>query len=139
MQTTWQTVSGPGFRFQAPSGWTLERAKSQVSATHGPELVQVSTFPLQKPYDAKLFGKVARELRARMDAIATQTSGRVSAERTVTVDSVRSHAYDVTIGDHLDEYTFVLSGMREDLLLCRRPASGPSTFCAQLVTSFARA
>jgi hypothetical protein len=51
---------------------------------------------------------------------------------------VRSHAYDVTAGARIDEYTFVLSGKREYLLLCRRTSSAGSTFCAQLVKSFAR-
>ena len=46
---------------------------------------------------------------------------------------------DVTAGDQVDEYTFVLSGKREYLLLCRRTSSSTaSKFCGQLVTSFAR-
>ncbi|MCW2964092.1 MAG: hypothetical protein JWO17_1344 [Actinomycetia bacterium] len=100
--------------------------------------MQVATFPLQKTYDAKLFGRVATELRSRMQDIAHQTGGKLSGQRTVTADGARSHAYDVTAGALVDEYTFVLSGKREYLLLCRRKSSDGSGFCTQLVTSFVR-
>jgi hypothetical protein len=136
--THWQTVTGTGFVFQAPIGWNIERAKSRVSATRASELVQVSTFPLMKSYDEKLFGRVATELRSRMQDIARQTGGKLNGRRTVTADGVRSHAYDVTAGKRVDEYTFVLSGKREYLLLCRRKSSDGTAFCTQLVTSFAR-
>jgi hypothetical protein len=137
-QHDWQTVAGTGFTFQAPAGWKVEHAKRRVTATQGSELVQVATFPLLKTYDAKLFGRVATELRSRMLEIAHQTGGKLSGQRTVTADGVRSHAYDVTAGAQTDEYTFVLSGKREYQLLCRRTSSNGSTFCAQLVKSFAR-
>jgi hypothetical protein len=137
-QPQWQTVSGTGFSFRAPEGWKVERAKSRVSATGGSELVQVATFPLIKTYDGTLFGRVASELRSRMQGVARQTGGQLSGTSTVTADSVRSHAYEVTAGSQVDEYTFVLSGKREFLLLCRRKSSGGKSFCSQLVTSFAR-
>jgi hypothetical protein len=139
----WQTVGGRGFRFEAPSGWKVERAARRVTATHDSELVQVATFPLLKPYDARLFTRVAVELRSRMREIAGQTQGRLSGERTVTADGVRSHAYDVTVGDHVDEYTFLLNGKREYLLLCRRRSGDRvgdrAAACSRLVTSFSRA
>ena len=135
----WQTLRGPGFSFQAPLGWKLERAKSRVGATHDSELVQVAAFPLLKPYHERLFDKVAGELRTRMQEIAGQTRGRVTGERTVTADGIRSHAYDVTVGEHVDEYTFVLDGMHEYLLLCRRSSSDEAVACSRLVTSFSRA
>jgi hypothetical protein len=134
----WQSVAGTGLTFKAPSGWKVERGKGRVSVTHGTELVQVSTFPLTKTYDAKLFGRVATELRARMEEIARQTGGKLSTGPSVTADGVRSHAYDVASKNHVDEYTFVLSGKREYLLLCRRTSPDRSDFCEQLVTSFAR-
>jgi hypothetical protein len=137
-QTQWQTVRGTGFAFQAPAGWKVEHAKNRISATHRTELVQVATFPLIKPYDDKLFGRVATELHSRMADIARQTGGKLSAQRTVTADGVRSHAYDVTAGAQVDEYTFVFSGKREYLLLCRRTSSDGAGFCTQLVKSFAR-
>jgi hypothetical protein len=134
----WQTIAGTGFTFRAPAGWKVEHAKNRVSATAGSELVQVATFPLIKAYDDKLFGRVATELRSRMQDIARQTSGTLSGRRTVTTDGVRSHAYDVAAGTQVDEYTFVLAGKREYLLLCRRTSSDGTGFCTQLVTSFAR-
>jgi hypothetical protein len=134
----WQTVGGAGFTFQAPSGWKVERVQNRISVTHGSELVQVSTFPLTKTYDVKLFARVAIELRARMEEIARQTGGKLSTGPSVTADGVRSHAYDVASKNHVDEYTFVLSGKREYLLLCRRTSPDRSDFCGQLVTSFAR-
>jgi hypothetical protein len=137
-KVAWQTVAGTGFTFQAPAGWHVARAKGRVSATRGSQLVQVATFPLTKAYDEKLFVRVATELRSRMEAVARQTGGKLSASPEATVDGVRSHAYDVTVGTQVDEYTFVLSGKREYLLLCRRTSSDGSAFCRQLVTSFAR-
>jgi hypothetical protein len=133
-----QTVRGTGFSFQAPAGWKVERAQNRVSVTHGSELVQVATFPLAKRYNDKLFVPVATELRSRMAEIARQTGGTLSDGRAVTADGVRSHAYDVTAGSRVDEYTFVFSGKREYLLLCRRKSSDGADFCARLVTSFAR-
>jgi len=132
-------VSGPGFRFEAPAGWKVERAKARVSASNDAELVQVATFPLLKAYDATLFDKVARELRVRMREIAGQTKGTLSGERTVQAGGVRSHAYDVTVGEQVDEYTFVLAGKREYLLLCRRPSDDDaSDVCLRLAGSFTR-
>src|SRR5665213_2650391 len=122
----WQTVAATGLTFQAPAGWKVEHAQSRVLVTHGSELVQVATFPLTKPYNDKLFVPVATELRSRMDAIARQTGGKLSAGQAVTADGVRSHSYNVTAGSRVDEYTFVLSGKREYLLLCRRNSSSGS-------------
>src|SRR5436305_3169047 len=137
-QRDWQSVRGPGFSFDAPAGWKVVRAKARVSATHDAELVQVATFPLLKPYDATLFDKVARELQVRMREIAGQTNGTVSGSRTVRADGVRAHAYDVKVGDHVDEYTFVLAGKREYLLLCRRSSGGGREACDRLAESFSR-
>jgi len=136
----WQTARGSGFTFEAPAGWKVDRAKNRVSVTKGSQLVQISTFPLAKPYNDQLFAPVAKELRSRMSEIARQTGGTLTTLPSVTADGVRSHAYQVTAGDQVDEYVFVLSGMREYLLLCRRTSakSGESEFCGRLVTSFAR-
>ena len=135
----WQTVHGRGFTFEAPAGWQVSSANGRVSATLGSELVQVARFSLMKRYDDKLFAKVAKELQARMQQIVGQTGGTIGAGRTVTVDGMRSHAYDVTLDQRVDEYTFVFSGLREYLLLCRRGASDAAGACARLATSFALA
>jgi hypothetical protein len=129
-------VRGNGFSFRAPAGWLASHSARQASATHGSDLVQVATFPLLKPYRPDLYDRVGPELRLRMTSIARQTGGRLDAGRSVTVAAIRSHSYRVTAGDRVDEYTFVLRGMREFQLLCRRGAAGDESFCAQLIASF---
>jgi hypothetical protein len=131
-----QVVSGPGFSFAAPADWQPALGKRRASASHGDELVQVATFPLLKPYSDALFAKVDVELRTRMKQLAAQTGGTVSGSATVKADGIRSHSYDVTATDHVDEYTFVLRGMREYQLLCRRKASSGDGACRQLITTF---
>jgi len=42
----------------------------------------------------------------------------------------------VQVGDHVEEYTFVLRGMREVQLLCRRSASSSDAVCKQLIAGF---
>ena len=107
-----------------------------LSASRGGELVQVATFSLLKPYTADLFAPVEKELRARMRQVAAQSGGTVSGSTTVTAGGIRSHAYEVTVGDHVDEYTFVLRGRREYQLLCRRAKSSGADACKQLVRTF---
>jgi hypothetical protein len=131
-----QTVNGRGFRFDAPAGWAVQRSGRLVSASKDGDLVQVATFSLLKPYSPALFDRVERELRMRMRQIAAQTGGTVSGSSTVTTGGIRSHSYQVTAGDRLDEYTFVLQGKREYQLLCRRPKSSGGDACERLVTSF---
>jgi hypothetical protein len=131
-----QTLNGRGFRFDAPAGWTVKRSGRTVSASKGGDLVQVATFSLLRPYTADLFDRVDRELRLRMRQLAQQSGGSVSGSSTVTAGGSRSHAYQVTVGDHVDEYTFVLQGKREYQLLCRRPTSSGAGVCDQLVKTF---
>jgi hypothetical protein len=131
-----QVVAGPGFSFDAPGGWKVERGSTRTTATHGSEFVQVATFRLLKPYNASLFARVATELTARMGQVAAQVNGTVSGNRAVTAGGIRSHMYEVRVGDHVDEYTFVLRGLREYQLLCRRSASGSDAACKQLLSSF---
>jgi hypothetical protein len=129
-------VSGPGFAFAAPDGWTIKRAPGSVSAVKGDELVEVATFPLQKRYDAKLFGAVATELAARMGTLARASGGKVAPGDPVTVAGIRSHSYSVESGDMVDRYVFVLRGKREYQLLCRHKASGSDEACKALLASF---
>jgi predicted Zn-dependent protease len=131
-----QVIAGPGFRFQAPAGWKVDRTPRQVSATRGSELVQVSTFPLVKPYRPALFERVATELAARMEQVAKRVSGTVTGHRIVTSAGIRSWNYEVKAGDDVDQYTFVLRGLREYLLLCRRHSSSSTAACDQLISGF---
>jgi hypothetical protein len=131
-----QVVSGPGFRFEAPAGWHVERGARQATASDGSELVKVAIFPLLKPYTTALFTRVDRELLVRMREVAQQTGGKLSSPATVTAGGIRSHAYRVTTSDHVDQYTFVLRGKREYQLLCRRTASHGDGVCARLIATF---
>lgn len=136
-----QLVRATGFTFQAPAGWQVKATGGMASATssgsqNSAQLVQVSTFPLLKRYSDTLFAKVARELGSRMHEVALTLHGKVTHARTVTVAGVRSHSYDVTAGDAVIEYTFVLQGKKEFQLLCRRDASGSTDACVQLLRTF---
>lgn len=128
-----QVVRGRGFSFNAPAGWKVTGTRAQ----HDSQLVQVATFPLLHRYDDSLFERVKQELDARMQAVAKQAGGSVTGSRTVTVDGGRAHSYQVTSGKDLLEYTFVLRGLREFELLCRRPSSASDDACKLLLTSFA--
>lgn len=132
-------VRGDGFSFDAPDGWKVAVAKRSGTAWHASQLVQVSTFPLMRTYDDALFGKVRKELDARMQAVAGQLKGTVAASSTVDVAGSRAHSYDVKAGGDLLQYTFVLRGKKEYELLCRRPASSDQAPCKQLLTSFSPA
>ena len=129
----WQAVRAPGLHFQAPRSWQVTRAKAKVAAKDGPDFVEVTTFSLVRAYDPSLFGPVRGELDRRMTTVAGQSSGSVTAHRTDTVAGIKSHSYDVTVGDRVETYTFVLRGMREYQLLC----SADADVCARLLTSFA--
>jgi hypothetical protein len=132
-----QLVIGPGFRFSAPAGWQVTQGGGRASAQQGAELVQVVTFKLVKPYRDSLFDKVTTELDARMATIAQETGGKLDGTSTVSPAGIRSHSYRVNVADHVDEYTFVLRRAKEYQLLCRRDESSSTSFCSQLVHSFA--
>jgi hypothetical protein len=131
-----QVVRGRGFSFEAPAGWRVQHSVQGSAAARGSELVQVSTFPLARPYTPALFGRVARELRLRMQTIAHETNGTLTGMNTVTAGGVKSHRFDVKVDDHVDQYTFVLIGKREYQLLCRVQTSSSDAFCSDLLTSF---
>ncbi|HEX4525288.1 MAG TPA: hypothetical protein VH108_00945 [Gaiellaceae bacterium] len=133
----YQRVAGRGFSFGAPAGWRIEHAVGHISASSDSQLVQVSTFPLVHPYRDSLFGAVANELAVRMKALAKETGGVLEGTSTVTAGGIRSHVYEMKVGDHIDAYTFVLRGSREYQLLCRRSSSTSDAFCKHLITSFA--
>jgi len=63
-----QTVSGPGFVFQAPQDWTVKTLATSAEARQDPStVVSVTVLPLLKPYRLALFPRVAKEL----DRVAT--------------------------------------------------------------------
>lgn len=128
----WRTVTAPGYRFQAPVGWTVTVGKGRTTVRHGQDLVQVASFPLVHPYDDALFDKVRTELETRMATVATESGGTVAGHHVVTVSGIRSHSYDVRVGKRVDRYTFVLRGKRELLLLC----AADGRVCDELAASF---
>jgi hypothetical protein len=131
-----QVVRGHGFSFRAPVGWHIQHSIRGSAASQGSELVQVSTFPLVRPYTASLFARVAHELALRMKAIAHETGGTLTGMSTVTAGGVKSHRFDVKVDGHVDQYTFVLIRKREYQLLCRFRTSSTDAFCSDLLTSF---
>lgn len=131
-----ESVSGNGFRFDAPAGWKVAAIPRGIGASHDSEMVQVAAFPLVKAYAPALFDRVATELAVRMQQIAQQTGGKLQQVETVSPAGIKSHSYRVDVGDHLDQYTFVLRGKREYQLLCRRRSSSSDAFCARLISSF---
>jgi hypothetical protein len=132
-----QVVQGAGFRFAAPAAWTLERGRESVAAVgEDPDRVEVRTFRLVKPYRPQLFDAAARELDAVVARIADQLSGRVTSRDTIRVSGRRARTYRIDYGDRTQELTFVLKGMLEYQLLCRRSANGDEEACRRLVRSF---
>jgi hypothetical protein len=131
-----QAVAGSGFRFAAPGGWKTIRTQNGLTVADDGRLVEVSTFPLARPYSDDLFTAVEKELKARMDTLAQESGGTVTPGKAVTVDGIRSHSYRVESDGMVDDYVFVLRGKREYQLLCRRKSSDPDDHCKLLLTSF---
>jgi hypothetical protein len=133
-----QQVSGPGYGFRAPLAWTVSRTATATTASSGPvSLVQVQTFRLLKPYRAELFAAASGELDRVAAKLAAQLGGRVDAGSTVKVDGRDARTYGIAYRGRMDEITFVLDGMREYELLCRRPAGSDDAVCRRFVGSFA--
>ena len=121
-----------GFHFRAPKTWRVSHGTGRATARGDSQFVQVSTFPLARRYTDSLFDRVRSELEVRMAAVAKEVNGSVAGHHIVTVDGIRSHAYDVRADGRTDRYTFVLRGKREFLLLC----SADSAVCDELAASF---
>jgi hypothetical protein len=129
-----QIVRGDGFRFEAPSGWTVRGG----AARHGSvDRIEVMTFRLVKPYRPELFAAAAGELDGVATRLADQLHGRVAARSTVTAAGGKARSYRIDYDDgKTTEVTFVLSGRREYQLLCRRRSGSDDGACRQLVSSF---
>jgi hypothetical protein len=119
------------YRFQVPAGWTPTVGKNRYAAKHDGDLIQAQGFTLVHPYKPSLFAKVEPELAARMAGVAKQTGGTVRGSTTVVAGGVKSHSYDVRVGNRTDAYTFVLQGMHELQLIC----SADDAVCSHLLSS----
>src|SRR5262245_46584807 len=89
-----QTVQGAGYRFEAPAGWTVTHARDTAAAVSGDvNRVEVRTFELVRPYEARRFAAATRELDSVISRIAAQLHGQVTSRRTLVVDGRRSRSY----------------------------------------------
>jgi hypothetical protein len=136
-----QTVAGGGYRFSAPSSWSVHRAGRQVTATSGAvDLVGVTTFTLARRYRPQLGTKAVPALDRTAAALAAQLGGKVRTRETVVVAGRRARRYDIDYrraGKALVERTaFVLAGRREHQLLCRFAEGGDGGPCRTLFSSF---
>jgi hypothetical protein len=134
-----QTVSGPGFSFQAPKDWTTKTLATSAEARQGPTtVVSVTVLPLLKPYRMALFPRVAKELDRVAATYAANLKGSVALRRTVEVAGRKARQYEITHGDVVDRITFLLRGKRNFQLTCRwESGGGGPAACDQLTSTFA--
>lgn len=135
---TGKLVSGPGFTFQAPNGWTITTAPHSAAATRDAiTLVSVTVLPLARAYRPALFQRVAGELDRVAATLAAKLHGTVTSSRTVDLAGGSVREYEITHAQIVDRLTFVLRGQREFQLTCRwRKQDGAPAACNQLVLSF---
>jgi hypothetical protein len=133
------SVSGPGFTFRAPEGWTAKALPTSAEARQDAStVVSVTVSPLVRPYRPALFPRVAKELDRVASAYAAKLEGKVTSRRTVSVAGRKARQYEVVHGDLVDRITFLLRGRENFQLTCRwRSADGEPPACSQLAASFA--
>ena len=136
-----QTLTGGGYRFSAPSSWSVSRAGREVKATSGPvDLVGVTTFTLARAYRPSLWTKAVPALDRTAAALAAQNDGTLRARKTVVLAGRRARRYEIEYradGKAMVEQTaFVLTGRREHQLLCRFESGGDDGACRTLFSSF---
>jgi hypothetical protein len=134
-----QTVSGPGFSFQAPADWAVKTRATSAEARQSPStVVSATVLPLLKPYRLALFPRVAKELDRVAATYAANVKGSVASRRTVLVAGRKARQYEITHGDLVDRITFLLRGKRNFQLTCRwRGLDGQPPACDQLASTFA--
>src|SRR5919197_2920108 len=116
-----QTVTGAGYRFLAPSSWSVRRRGRDVTSGSGAvDLVGVTTFTLARRYRPGLWAKAVPALDRAAAAPAAQLGGKVQARATVVVAGRRARRYEIAYrrdGKELVEQTvFVLVGRHEHQL-----------------------
>jgi hypothetical protein len=136
-----KTVTGTGYRFSAPSSWSVHRTGRDVKALSGPvDLVGVTTFTLARAYRPSLWTKAVPALDRTAAALAAQNDGKLRERETVVVAGRRARRYEIDYradGKALVERTaFVLEGRREYQLICRFEAGGDDGACRTLFSSF---
>ena len=136
-----QDVVGVGYRFSAPTSWHVRRSGGTVAATSGDvDLVSVTTFPLARRYEPRLWAKVVPALDRAAAQLAAQLRGSLTKRETVVVGGLRARRYEIDYrrsGRRLVERAaFVLIGRREHELLCRFRAGGDDGACRTLLRTF---
>jgi hypothetical protein len=136
-----QEVIGTDYSFSAPSSWQVRRTGMTVAAASGPvDLVSVTTFPLARRYEPKLWDKAVPALDRAAAQLAAQLQGRLDGRATIVIAGRRARRYDIgyrRAGRQLVERAaFVLSGRREHELLCRFEAGGDDGACETLFRTF---
>src|ERR671930_514378 len=123
-----QTVTGGGYRFSAPSSWSVHRTSRQVTATSGEvDLVGVTTFTLARRYRPSLWARAVPALDRAAAALAAQLHGEVRTRATVVVGGRRARRYEIA---------YPRPGRREHQLLCRSAAGADEEPCRTLFSSF---
>jgi hypothetical protein len=129
----WQQVEGDGFVYNAPADWTV----AEGAATDGAvDRVEVLVFRLVRAYDPARRAATERELDGVAAGIAAQLKGTVTQRRSLQVAGLDARSYAIAFVGKTEQITFVLHEQREYELLCRRPAGGDDTPCAELLRSF---
>jgi hypothetical protein len=136
-----QTVRGSGYRFSAPSSWSVHRAGREVKAISGPvDFVGVTTFTLARAYRPSLWTKAVPALDRAAAALAAQNDGKLRARETVILASRRARRYEIDYRADgvalVERIAFVLTGRREHQLLCRFESGGDDGACRTLFSSF---
>jgi hypothetical protein len=133
-----QSVSGDGYRFAAPAGWTVTHAAGMTSAAKGQELVSVTVFTLGRPFRPALWETTVPELDRVASQLASQLGGRVAKLEGGVLAGRRSRSYDIAFSRggkaFVERIAFVFSGRREYQLLCR--FAGDDTACRDFRASF---
>jgi hypothetical protein len=135
-----QPLEGPGFGFDAPSGWAVKRTAGTVEAARGERAVSVTVFALKRAFRPELWPKVVPELDGVAASLADQLHGRAGNGSTITVAGRRARSYEIAFRragkDFVERITFLLDAKREFQLLCRYPAGTDEPACAALGSSF---
>jgi hypothetical protein len=140
-----QTVSGPGFTFEAPAGRQIARTRRSVSVLPpeqgSPELISVTRFPLLHRFRPALWPGVVVELDGVADRLVRSVHGKLENGGTVRLHGLRGRRYEISFeksGKALRQrLVFLLEGKTEYQLLCRWDAAGAEpTACGVLEESF---
>jgi hypothetical protein len=136
-----QTVTGAGYRFEAPGDWVVERSGRRLSvvAEDDAASISVTSFRLARAYRPELWPQAREELDEVAEELARELDGTLESRETVRIAARRARAYRFSgTRDETRRIGFVLDGRREFQLLCRGDAGEPSP-CERLFATFSLA